>query len=89
MRQLRSLPPPAALHRTPARRSFGRVVDLLVREGEMGTPVAGYLLAKKFEVLADGTLDAMLLNVFEVTREHVDPEWAARQRRARASRRCS
>lgn len=42
---------------------------------------AGYILAKKFEVLADGTLDAMLLNVFEVTRQHVDPEWEARQRR--------
>ena len=42
---------------------------------------AGYLLAKKFEVLADGTLDAMLLNVFEVTRQHVDSEWEARQRR--------
>ncbi len=42
---------------------------------------AGYILAKKFEVLADGTLDAMLLNVFEVTRTHVDPEWEARQRR--------
>jgi glutathione S-transferase len=42
---------------------------------------AGYILAKKFEVLADGTLDAMLLNVFEATRAHVDPEWESRQRR--------
>jgi glutathione S-transferase len=42
---------------------------------------AGYILAKKLEVLADGTLDAMLLNVFEVTRTHVDPEWEQRQRR--------
>jgi glutathione S-transferase len=42
---------------------------------------AGYILAKKFEVLADGTLDAMLLNVFEVTRAHVDAEWEQRQRR--------
>jgi glutathione S-transferase len=42
---------------------------------------AGYILAKKFEVLADGTLDAMLLNVFEATREHVDPDWEQRQRR--------
>ena len=41
----------------------------------------GYIKAKTFEVLADGTLDAMLLNVFEVTRAHVDPDWEARQRR--------
>jgi len=39
----------------------------------------GYIKAKKFEVLADGTLDAMLLAVFEMTRKHVDPEWEARQ----------
>ena len=42
---------------------------------------AGYILAKKFEVLADCTLDAMLLAVFEMTREQADPEWEARQRR--------
>ena len=42
MRQLRTLPPPAARTASPARRALGRVADLLVREGEMGTPVAGY-----------------------------------------------
>ncbi len=42
---------------------------------------AGYIMAKKFEVLADGTLDAMLLAVFEMTRAQADPEWEARQRR--------
>jgi glutathione S-transferase len=42
---------------------------------------AGYILAKKFEVLADGTLDAMLLAVFEMTREHVDRDWEQRQLR--------
>ena len=41
----------------------------------------GYIKAKRFEVLADGTLDAMLLAVFEMTREHADAEWEARQRR--------
>jgi glutathione S-transferase len=39
----------------------------------------GYIKAKTFEVLADGTLDAMLLAVFEMTRTHVDREWEARQ----------
>jgi glutathione S-transferase len=42
---------------------------------------AGYIMVKKFEVLADGTLDAMLLNVFEAVRPHVDAEWEQRQRR--------
>lgn len=42
---------------------------------------AGYILAKKFEVLADCTLDAMLLNVFETARDHVDAQWEIRQRR--------
>jgi glutathione S-transferase len=40
-----------------------------------------YLMAKKFEVLADGVLDAMLIHVFEVTRAHVDTDWEQRQHR--------
>lgn len=45
------------------------------------TDDAGYILAKKFEVLADCTLDAVLLDVFELSRAHVDAEWERRQRR--------
>src|SRR5436305_2758288 len=44
MRHLRLLPPPAP----PAVRRYPRrVVDQLVREGDMGTPVAGYFLVKR------------------------------------------
>jgi lipopolysaccharide/colanic/teichoic acid biosynthesis glycosyltransferase len=48
MRNIQSLPPPEAKLQTPAtRRNRGRVLDQLVREGEMGAPVAGYILVKR------------------------------------------
>src|SRR5207249_11687679 len=55
MRHFRSLlPPPGPTYTAPAARPTrragtppGRVVDQLVREGDMGTPVAGYFLVKR------------------------------------------
>src|SRR5438477_11431732 len=49
MRPVRLLPPPApsAARPTRATTSPGRVVEQLVREGEMGAPVAGYFLIKR------------------------------------------
>lgn len=41
----------------------------------------GYILAKKFEVLADGVLDAMLLYMFARRQEPLDQEWSDRQER--------
>lgn len=39
------------------------------------------LAMKRYEVLADGVCDAMILLFFERTREHPSPEWTARQSR--------
>jgi lipopolysaccharide/colanic/teichoic acid biosynthesis glycosyltransferase len=48
MRNVQSLSPPDAVRQAPAvRRNRGRVLDQLVREGEMGAPVAGYILVKR------------------------------------------
>lgn len=41
----------------------------------------GILAMKRFEVIADGTCDALLLLFFERTRLHPSPEWTARQSR--------
>lgn len=40
-----------------------------------------YILAKKFEVLADGVLDAMLLYMFARRQQPLDQEWSDRQER--------
>lgn len=39
------------------------------------------LAMKRYEVIADGVCDAMVLMFFEKSREHPSPEWMARQRR--------